>query len=369
MRRLLLSCCALLLVVGCSAASDRPEGVRSKDLTIDLGGFTTKAQLTYPVTGNGPWPTVILFHGSGPMDMDATNAVGARVLSANFRLLAERLGKEGFAVLRFNKRGVNGYGRYDSNQVMKATANQLIADAGAVLAAAKARSEVDGQRIYLYGWSQGAQVAAHAAADHPEVAGVILQGPPTSGWSAILTYQHLTVGLPYLQTAADADHDGRLTVRELAGVTSGPAALMGSFYVWAPDSSPMNPRLRADTDADGDGAIDLEGELKPAVERLVANPGGAGNPFLDPANEPAHSIAEVVAGLKQPVLVLHGDRDGYVPLADGEKVAGAAPDRVTLKQYAALGHALSPVAEPARDTFGPMADQPITDLIAWLNGH
>lgn len=36
-----------------------------------------------------------------------------------------------------------------------------------------------------------------AAAD-PAVAAVILQGPPDSGWSTILGYQHLTLGLPYL---------------------------------------------------------------------------------------------------------------------------------------------------------------------------
>src|SRR4051812_8707651 len=96
-----------LVLSGCAAGSGTvaPKGVRHQDLTIDLGGFTTKAQLTYPAQGDGPWPTVILFHGSGPADMDATTPV-----SSNFKLLAERLGAESVAVLRFNKRGVNRYG-------------------------------------------------------------------------------------------------------------------------------------------------------------------------------------------------------------------------------------------------------------------
>jgi fermentation-respiration switch protein FrsA (DUF1100 family) len=354
-----------LVVTGCSAGSGTaPAGLRHQDLTIDLGGFTTRAQLTYPAEGNGPWPTVILFHGSGPWDMDATTPV-----SSNFKLLAERLGTESIAVLRFNKRGVNRYGNYDQAQVLKATTNQLIADSGAVIAAARARPEVDSHRLYLYGWSQGAQVAAHAAAADPDLAGLILQGPPNSGWSSILTYQHLTLGLPYLKATADANHDGSLSLKELVSVQRGAPALMGSFYVWAPDSTLNNPKLRADTDRNGDGLIDIENELRPAVERLVADPAGSGSPFLSPANEPARPIAAVVAGLGRPVLVLQGSKDGFIPVSDGEAVAQAAPDRVTFRRYPDLGHALSVTENPAEDVFKVMDPRPIADIAEWIKAH
>ena len=48
------------------------ETIRRRDLIIDLGdGLETDAQLTYPATGDGPFPGVVLIHGSGNLDMDS----------------------------------------------------------------------------------------------------------------------------------------------------------------------------------------------------------------------------------------------------------------------------------------------------------
>ncbi len=40
--------------------------IASESLTIDLGDFQTKAELTHPVDGDGVYPTIILLHGSAP---------------------------------------------------------------------------------------------------------------------------------------------------------------------------------------------------------------------------------------------------------------------------------------------------------------
>src|SRR5215204_4053429 len=50
------------------------ETVKYRDLVIDLGngGLKTNAQLTIPAVGNGPFPGVLLIHGSGPVDMNET---------------------------------------------------------------------------------------------------------------------------------------------------------------------------------------------------------------------------------------------------------------------------------------------------------
>nr|PZN72564.1 MAG: hypothetical protein DIU55_05720 [Bacillota bacterium] len=376
---------ALLLAAGCAPAGGPSGGdgraaeggtggsaatgeIRRRALTIALDDtWSSGAELTYPAEGEGPWPAVILFHGSGPVDMDATSVdASGRVASANFRLLAERLSQEGFAVLRFHKRGVRRLGDYDLEQSYRATTNQLIADAARVIAAAREQPEVDADRIYLYGWSQGAQVAGHAALADVGVAGVILQGPPTSGWPATLRYQHLELGLRLL-AEVDADGDGKLSVKEWMEVPPGPAALMGSFYVWAPDSTPWSPKMRPDTDRDGDGLIDLEAELRPAIEAFIANP--AVNPMMDPANEPAASLAEIVPQLRRPVLILHGEQDGFVPVKDGEAIAAAAPAFVTLRRFPGLGHALSPTEDPARDGFGPMDEAAIAALLEWLKAQ
>ena len=47
--------------------------IKYRNLVIDLGnGVKTNAQLTYPAIGKGPFPGVLLIHGSGPNDKNET---------------------------------------------------------------------------------------------------------------------------------------------------------------------------------------------------------------------------------------------------------------------------------------------------------
>ena len=86
------------------------ETIKRRDLVIDLGdGLETDAQLTYPAKGDGPFPGVILIHGSGNLDMDSylpPSVTGTGEPVRFFLTIAEYLSERGFAVLRYNKRGV-----------------------------------------------------------------------------------------------------------------------------------------------------------------------------------------------------------------------------------------------------------------------
>jgi hypothetical protein len=49
------------------------ETVKYRNIVIDLGnGVKTNAQLTIPAVGNGPFPGVLLLHGSGACDKNET---------------------------------------------------------------------------------------------------------------------------------------------------------------------------------------------------------------------------------------------------------------------------------------------------------
>ena len=49
------------------------ETIKYRNMVIDLGnGVKTNAQLTIPAVGNGPFPGVLLIHGSGAVDMNET---------------------------------------------------------------------------------------------------------------------------------------------------------------------------------------------------------------------------------------------------------------------------------------------------------
>jgi hypothetical protein len=92
-----------------SSAAPTPPAlseIASESLTIDLGDFQTKAELTYPVDGEGVYPTIILLHGSAPADMDyhRYSSWGEQeLLSHNFLDISNYLPPRGFSVLRFNK--------------------------------------------------------------------------------------------------------------------------------------------------------------------------------------------------------------------------------------------------------------------------
>jgi uncharacterized protein len=84
-------------------------------MIIDLGdGVKTDARLNLPAVGNGPFPGVLLIHGSGSADMNETggyvridNETGSKIYPPRpFFQIAEYLTERGFAVLQYNKRGI-----------------------------------------------------------------------------------------------------------------------------------------------------------------------------------------------------------------------------------------------------------------------
>src|SRR3954469_7496362 len=84
------------------------DGVTREQAQIDFGkGWGTNAELTYPSRAKGPLPLVVFLHGSGHNDMNQTLPDGK---GATFVPLAQAASREGYATLRFNKRGVTGIG-------------------------------------------------------------------------------------------------------------------------------------------------------------------------------------------------------------------------------------------------------------------
>jgi predicted acyl esterase len=109
------------------------QTIKYRNLVIDLGnGVKTKAQLTLPAVGEGPFPGVLLVHGSGVNDMNGTlgfiHKNGPKPLTPLWQI-AQYLTERGFAVLRYDKRGVGGNLTIDQNVWGNATVNDLIHDA------------------------------------------------------------------------------------------------------------------------------------------------------------------------------------------------------------------------------------------------
>jgi uncharacterized protein len=133
------------------------QTVKSRDLVIDLGnGIQTNAQLTIPAVGSGPFPGVLLVAGSGVVDMNETLSPDSKP----FWQIAQYLSERGFAVLRYDKRGVGANSQIiDYNIWGNVTFDDLKHDAETALSVLTQQPEVDPSKITLIGHSEGTIIA------------------------------------------------------------------------------------------------------------------------------------------------------------------------------------------------------------------
>ena len=107
--------------------------------------------LTLP-QGNGPFPAVVLVHGSGAHDRDET--IGP---NKPFRDLAHGLAGHGIAVLRYEKRTRVHPERFREQAFT--VDDEVTFDAIAAVAALRARADIDATRVFVAGHSLGAMMA------------------------------------------------------------------------------------------------------------------------------------------------------------------------------------------------------------------
>lgn len=169
MKRLTIVC-AWIVTAAMPVAAVRQQA--EQEVTFKSGALTFAGTLSLP-SGPGPFPAVVLLSGSGPQNRDS-EAFGFRP----FKLMAEHFVTRGIAVLRYDDRGVGG----STGNFAEATTEDLADDALAAVGVLRARREIDPTRIGLIGHSEGALVAAVAAARTAEVAFIgYLAGNAVSG--------------------------------------------------------------------------------------------------------------------------------------------------------------------------------------------
>lgn len=162
---------------------DTNKPYRSEDVTFNNGGIIFSGTLTLPDKGSH-FPAVVLVAGSGPLDRNE-EVFGHKP----FLLLADALSRNGFAVLRYDERGVGATIGGDPGS----PSEPLATDAMAALRYLKTRPEVDATRVGFVGHSEGGLIAVMNAAKHPdEVAYIVsLAGPGVPGKELGMTQTQL----------------------------------------------------------------------------------------------------------------------------------------------------------------------------------
>lgn len=169
---------------------------------VELAGTLSRPAF---VARDLPLPAVVLIHGSGPNDRDET-LYGHKP----FRMLAAVLTDAGYAVLRYDKRGVGE----STGAFRGATLLDYAADAEAAFDYLRSRQDIDASRVGLLGHSEGGMIAPLIAARRADVAWLVLLAPPTVPGRAISQYQNaqgaLDRGATEKDALAAADEAGRL---------------------------------------------------------------------------------------------------------------------------------------------------------------
>ena len=145
----------------------------SEKITVGEGGeYPLNGLLTLP-DGEGPFPAVVMVHGSGPSDMDE------RVMKLTpFKDLAEGLARLGAASVRYDKRTFAH--KKKCAKTKDITVREETID-DALLAAELARRDarIDSGRIFILGHSMGAMLAPRIDAEGGNFRGIImLAGTP-----------------------------------------------------------------------------------------------------------------------------------------------------------------------------------------------
>ncbi len=271
----------------------------SREVPLTVPGEPPLAgTLTLPASaragGAGPVPAVLLAPGSGPLDRDSDHR---RARFGVTRDLARALAGAGLASLRFDKRGVGD----SPGDWRRAGLTDNLDDLVRALDALAARPEVDAGRIVLAGHSEGAQLAAMAAARGVPAAGVVLLAGSATPGDALLRWQ----------------------ARQIQPTLPAPVRALLRL-------------LRADLER----KVAANHERIRATTTDVARIGGVRvnarwlREFL------AHDPREDLARLTVPVLAITGAKDLQVPAADLDVIAATVPGPVTVLRVPDLTHTL-----------------------------
>jgi dienelactone hydrolase len=292
------------------------------ELTIPSPVGKLPASLSLP-KGDGPFPALLLVHGSGPHDRDET--IGP---NKPFRDVAWGLASKQIAILRFEKRTKAFPLKTPPDQIT--VQEDVIDDALAAVALLQKQDKIAKDKVFVLGHSLGGTLAPRIGKQNPQIAGLILLAGTSRPLEDLILEQ-----ISYIYSL-----DGPLSDEKKSHLEK----LKNQVAkVRDPNLSPKTPKEDLPLTIPATYWISLRG------------------------NYPAEA-----AKFKRPILILQGERDYQVTMEDfnGWKKTLAKRKDVTFKSYPELNHLFivgkgkSQPAEYQKE--GHVAPIVIDDIAGWI---
>jgi dienelactone hydrolase len=297
-----------------------------KEVTLGVPGWQLPGILSIP-EGSGPFPALVLVHGSGPNDRDES-------LGPNnpFRDLAWGLASQNIAVLRYDKRTkVHGRKMTAEKGIKFTVYEETIEDALAAADLLRMTDEIDGRNVFILGHSLGGMLIPRIAKEDEKSAGFIIMAGPTRPLEELIVEQVLYISLL----------DGKISEEEKANLD----------------------KLKKLVDDIRSLTLSNASETKGQI--LGAGP----YYWLDLKD---YDPAEEAKSLNRPLLILQGGRDYQVTGEDfkGWKKSLSDKSNVEFKSYPDLNHLLIPgkgKCSPAEyQRVGHVNHMVIDDIVEWI---
>jgi hypothetical protein len=301
-----------------------PSGITETTIKFGKPGFELPGTLTTP-KADGPFPIVILVHGSGPNDRDET--IGP---NKPFRDIAWGLAEKGIATLRYDKRTLV-YQKEMAETTSMTVFDETVEDAALAMKHIKSNPLVDAKRMYILGHSLGGNLMPRIAALTPDAAGhIILAGSVTPLEDIIVEQVNFVSNL-----------DGTVTAEEKQGIAS---------------YEKMRDTIKS-----------LTSDSKETAAQMMGVPLSY---WLDLKD---YKPTEDAKKIQKPLLILQGERDYQVTMKEFNLWKDALKDKsnVTFKSYPGMNHLFIYGTEPSNpkeyESPGVFDKKVLEDISNWIS--
>jgi predicted esterase len=371
------------------------QTIKYRNLVIDFGnGVKTHAQLTLPAVGKGPFPGVLLIHGSGVVDKNGTlgfiHKNGPKPPTPYLQI-AQYLSERGFAVLRYDKRGIGANFTIDQKVWGNATVSDLIQDSKKALNVLVLQPEVDPKRISIIGHSEGTVIAPRVAIDNSTIVkNIILMGVVAQNLRDLLYYQAVYLPETYVRQVLDTNHTGLISIQQMAKdpVLSHifvPFSLLLTF-LRTHDTKVITNYLttKFGSNTIKPGYVNIDKQLKPALVNSYENISAfnkskcnnlEGCPVWYRSHFGLKPTLNIIGNVSNStsILLLNGENDTDTPVQQAfllqQRLTDVDHPDHTLITYPNLGHVFYPSSQWSRGAGVGIEQYVLADLYAWLEAH